>query len=71
MDELDPRKEYSHSEMVELCESTGVGNKNLKNQKAASIGKSNGYGKIVEVLPSGRYRLYECLVEAYENYFKV
>ena len=71
MDELDPRKEYSHAEMVELCESTGVGNKNLKNLMAVSNGKSNGYGKIIEVVPGARYRLYECLVGAYENFFKV
>jgi hypothetical protein len=71
MDELDPRKEYTHSEMVELCVTTGVGNKNLKNLMAVSNGKSNGYGKIVEVLPGGRYRLYECLIPAHENFFKV
>jgi hypothetical protein len=68
MSELDPNKEYTHSEMVELCMESGVGKNNLKNLTLVSNGKSNGYGMILEVV-NDRYRLYPCLKEVFEKWF--
>lgn len=69
MAELDPQKEYTHSEMVELCRQSGVGNKNLKNLTVPSNhGKSNGYGMILHV-QNNRYQLYPVLREAFEAFF--
>jgi hypothetical protein len=69
MVDLDPQKEYTHSEMLELCRQSGVGNKNLKNLTVPSNhGKSNGYGMILQV-QNNRYRLYPVLKEAFEAFF--
>jgi predicted nucleic-acid-binding Zn-ribbon protein len=66
---LEPEKEYTHAEILELCEETGIGKKNLKNLTIVSTGKSNGYGMILKV-ENNRYLLYECLREAYRAYFE-
>lgn len=66
---LDPEKEYTHMEITELCEETGVSKKNLKNLTIVSSGKSNGYGMILQ-LQGNRYRLYPMLREPFRNFFE-
>ena len=66
---LDPEKEYTHDEILQLCEETGINQKNLKNLTIVSTGKSNGYGMILQI-ENNRYRLYECLRESYKKYFE-
>ena len=68
MHELEPQKEYTHKEIIELCESTGISKKNLKNLTLVSSGKSNGYGMILEIVNS-RYKLYSCLLPSYDIWF--
>jgi hypothetical protein len=68
MHELDSDKKYTHKEMVELCENTGINKKNLKNLTLISSGKSNGYGKILQVI-EGKYQIYSCLLPSYNIWF--
>lgn len=67
MDELSPDREYTRTEIVELCKQHDIPLQHVVVAKYEKSG-SRGYGKILYV-NRGMYQLHPYLVEAHKKYF--
>jgi hypothetical protein len=67
LDELEPEREYSREEMLELCNTHNIPLQHVVKAKF-EMSNSRGYGKILYV-NKGMYQLQPYLVDAHKKYF--